>query len=93
MSEDARTGRGYARDLADMLKAKGLDDAGVESMLGLVDEQSEKLRVKDAERDDALGPLVYQALHDYPECEDEWSDLDDDERADYIAAAKAGVEA
>jgi len=83
MADDMR------RNLADMLKAKGADDEGVAKMLGLVDDHVERVRAEDRARDDALGLLVYKALHDHPGYDEEWLELDDDERAPYIGAAKA----
>lgn len=76
------------RDLADMLKAKGADDAGVAKMLGLVDDFAERVRAEDKARDDALGLLVYRELHNYAGHAEEWASLGDGRR-EYIAAAKA----
>lgn len=79
------------QDLASMLRAKGADDEAVASMLGLVDEQSAKLAAADRARDDALGFVVYDAIHgiDGNDLSESWGRCIDDERASYIAAAKA----
>jgi len=76
-------------NLAAMLKAQGADDAGVAKMLGLVDDAKARLAEADRERDDALGLLVFKALHEYPGYDEQWAALPAEGRRDYVAAAKA----